>query len=76
MTFEGPRLKSPEIYVLDAWAEYGVKAHELMSWTFGEEEILESAWDDARPKGVKSIESPSPRMAPPHHRFTSSGGNR
>jgi hypothetical protein len=66
MTFEGPRLREPEIYVLDAWAEYGIRAQELMGWTFEEEEILESVWDDSRPKGV---EPPLPRKPPPHHRF-------
>jgi hypothetical protein len=73
MTFEGPRIREVEIYMMDAWAEYGVRAQELMTWTFEEEETLESVWDDRRPKGV---EPPSPRVAPPHHRLTSSGGSR
>jgi hypothetical protein len=75
MTFEGPRLRNPEIYVLDAWLEYGIKAQALMTWTFEEEEVLESVWHDTRPAGVAGGGAPSPHMAPPHHRLTSWGGN-
>lgn len=64
MTFEGPRLRDPEVYVFDAFKEYGVRAHELMTWTFEEEEILESVWDGEKRKDSKD----GPKLAPPHHR--------
>ena len=78
ITFEGPRLCDPEIYVLDAWTDYGVRAYELMTWTFEEEEIVESLFDPAHTVSVmrNGIETPQPRKPPPHHRFTSWGGSR
>lgn len=72
MTFEGPRLRNTAIYVLDAWLEYGLRAFELLGWSFEEDETIESTWDDRYPRGV---EPPPPRRAPPHHRFTSSDGS-
>jgi hypothetical protein len=72
MTFEGPRLRDPEVYAHDAFAEYGIRAHELMTWTFEEEEVIESVWEGEKRKSSKD----GPKVAPPHHRLTSSGGSR
>jgi Zn ribbon nucleic-acid-binding protein len=71
MTFEGPRLRDSEVYVHDAFEEYGIRAHELMTWTFEEEEVIESVWEGEKRKASKD----GPKMAPPHHRLTSWGGN-
>lgn len=65
MTFTGPRLWSPEVYVHDAWVEYGIRAFELMAWVFEEEETLESVWDDA----MAAAPGHEPIAAPPHHRL-------
>jgi len=72
ITFEGPRIQNIEVYGMDGFDDYGVRAYELLVWTHDEEELLESIWSDERCNALDH----KPTIAPPHHRFTSWGGNR
>ena len=65
MTFHGPRIRDIEVYVHDAYWEYGLRAYHLLTCSFEEEEEIEAVWDTARfgPEGHP------PTCAPPHHRF-------
>jgi len=65
MTFRGPRIRDVEIYVLDAYAEYYIRAFELHFWVFEEEEEAEALYDKPRdvPKDIAI------KLPPPHHRF-------
>jgi hypothetical protein len=65
VTFEGPRIRNIEIYGMDGFDEYGIRAFELLVWTHDEEELLESTWSDER----RDAPDRKPNVAPPHHRF-------
>ena len=66
------RHRNIEVYGMDGFDEYGIRAFELLIWTHDEEELLESTWSDER----RNAPDRKPNRAPPHHRFTSSGGSR
>lgn len=74
MTFEGPRIVDVDFYVDEALSEYSLDLGELQVWTYDEQNRLSELYDmrDERPK----FKSHGVTAAPPHHRFTSSGGSR
>jgi hypothetical protein len=65
MTFHGPRIRDIEVYVHDAYWEYGIRAYDLLTCDHDEEEEIQIVWDTVS-FGPEEI---PPRCAPPHHRF-------
>lgn len=63
-TFEGPQVWDLRRYIRCAFEEYGVRAVELMYWTFEE---VESAMRIAPPQPSYSREPA--KLPPPHHRL-------
>jgi hypothetical protein len=74
-TFEGWRLVDLELYVREAWTDYGISPDDLQLWTFGDNEdvgMYRGEWIEmeSRAEGWRVTQPP------PHHRFTSSDESR
>lgn len=75
-TFQGWRIVDLEVYVRDAWRDYGLNSSELMTWTFHETELLienGAAWQGKEPPRASDWRVVLP---PPHHRVTAWSGSR
>lgn len=75
-TFQGWRIVDLEVYVRDAWRDYGLRSTELMSWAFHETDLLienGAEWQDKEPPHAANWRVELP---PPHHRVNPWDENR
>jgi len=74
-TFQGWRIVDLEVYVRDAWRDYGLRSIELLTCTFFEtEQILENgeAWQAKESTSIEVVGRV--RQPPPHHRSLTAWG--
>jgi hypothetical protein len=76
VTFQGWRVVDLEVYVRDAWQDYGIKNTRLSGWTFHETEQLLEHGAEWSAKEESHGANWYIQLPPPHHRVSPWGGNQ